>query len=338
MANEIATQTNGAPLQVAPMQKRPSILESPEIFDRAWQFCTIMADTDMVPKQCRGNPANLLARIETLMSLGITAYIPNLNGVAVINGVPSIWGSLLVGICQSHSSWADYKVEWLDAQSGEYRDFKAGITLAGCRVTALRRGRTPKSGEFSVEDAQRAGLLNSELWKKYLPDMLKGKAMRRALHMQYADILHGIQSAEDLSEGEYIDHDAYPSEPDQEPPQEQPKNEPEAACEPAQQEPEPEGDLTLAKLQNSVKGAEAQLKEKQAIMQQVHQEVKPNGNNKALAKKKIQICKAFESIGKGVEDIEQIAGCSIDKLTSEHIERLRVEFNALKIKAENEQN
>lgn len=59
-----------------------------------------------------------------------------------------------------------------------------------------RKGRKPVRVEFTIEDAQRAGLLANETYKKFPADMLVAKASARVGRRLFADVLGGMVVAD----------------------------------------------------------------------------------------------------------------------------------------------
>ena len=56
--------------------------------------------------------------------------------------------------------------------------------------------------QFSVQDATKAGLINKNNWKNYLPDMLYSKAMGRIGRMLFADVIGGAYCEGEIDEPE----------------------------------------------------------------------------------------------------------------------------------------
>jgi hypothetical protein len=151
-------------------------------FEQINHICKIIADSDFAPKDYRGKPGNVLIAIQMGMELGLKP-MQALQGIAVINGRPSIWGDAMLALVQSHH---DY----------EYHDEKIKDGVAYC--TIKRKGHPEYTYEFSVEDAKQAELINSTpSWKKYPKRMLQQRARGFALRNKFADALKGIITAEE---------------------------------------------------------------------------------------------------------------------------------------------
>ncbi len=125
------------------------------------------------------------------MELGLTP-IAALQSIAVINGVPSIWGDGALAIVQASGLLEDFREEPLT------RDGK----VAGYRCAARRKGiPTPFVQVFSLEDAAAAGLLNKPgPWQEYRSRMLQMRARAWTLRAGFADVLRGLAIAEEAQD------------------------------------------------------------------------------------------------------------------------------------------
>jgi hypothetical protein len=58
-------------------------------------------------------------------------------------------------------------------------------------LTVKRKGRSPQTISWSMEDARRAGLANSQTWKQYPARMLEARAKTEAATLVFADVVTG---------------------------------------------------------------------------------------------------------------------------------------------------
>lgn len=176
MANELATQS-------------PQFDLSPQTFEQALTFANYMADSDMVPKDFKGKPGNCLIAMQWGFEVGLKP-LQALQGIAVINGRPSIWGDALLSLVLSSPVCKDV-IERYEGQGDDYR--------AVC--IAQRHGRADKVAEFSLKDAKAAGLLGKQgPWTQYRDRMLKQRARAFALRDQFADVIKGLAVAEEAQD------------------------------------------------------------------------------------------------------------------------------------------
>lgn len=182
-------------------QQQPgsNLLLIPQSLDQLDFVSKLIARSDLAPKDYRGKPDNVAVAIAMGLELGVSP-MQAIQGIAVINGRPCVWGDLMLALCRSHHSceWIDERVEY--APDGS-------VVAAICR--AKRKGGEAQERRFSIDDARRAGLLGKDgPWKSYPARMLAMRARAFCLRDLFADALRGLQSAEeqaDVVEGQFIE-------------------------------------------------------------------------------------------------------------------------------------
>lgn len=176
-------------LQVVPSRQT---LE-PTTLQEAIQFSGIIAKSDLAPKDYRGKADNILVAIQFGKELGIPP-MQALQGIAVINGRPSVWGDLMWALVTSHPQFEDAIEE---------------VTETQAKVTLKRKGRSPVTVTFTKGDAEKAKLWNKEgPWQTYPKRQLLWRARTFAARDLFPDALKGMVSAEeamDYPEGPTID-------------------------------------------------------------------------------------------------------------------------------------
>ncbi|HAL21217.1 MAG TPA: hypothetical protein DCP40_00555 [Stenotrophomonas sp.] len=171
------------PVTAAPAQPRQQFDLSPQTFEQALTFCDYLADSDLVPKDFKGKPANCLIAIQWGAELGLKP-LQALQNLAIINGRPALWGDAVIALVRS-SPLCEYITEGDD-----------GAT-AVCRVK--RRGESEEVRTFSMDDAKVAGLLGkSGPWTQYPKRMRQMRARAFALRDVFPDVLRGMPIAEEI--------------------------------------------------------------------------------------------------------------------------------------------
>jgi hypothetical protein len=153
--------------------------------EQAIKVAEMLAKSTLVPKAYHGQPANVLVAMAYGESFGMQP-LQAMQSVAVVNGMPGLYGDGLLAVCRSCSDW-----EWMqEAIDGE---------TAIC--TAKRRNEPEVTATFSVQDAKRAQLWGKQgPWTQYPMRMLAMRARAFALRNLYADVLRGMGSAEELQD------------------------------------------------------------------------------------------------------------------------------------------
>lgn len=156
---------------------------TPRTFEEALKFAELMSKSDLVPKDFKDKPGNILVAIQKGQEVGLSPMAA-LETIAVINGRASLWGDGLLGIVQGSSVYGGID----ESQCSE----RAGV----CTVT--RKGEPPYTVTFTLEDAKRAGLLGKAgPWTSYTKRMLQLRARGFALRDKFADVLKGLIAAEE---------------------------------------------------------------------------------------------------------------------------------------------
>lgn len=170
--NEIATATSSFDL-------------SPRSLDDALKLADYLSDSTIVPKDFQGKPGNILVAIQWGMELGLKP-LQAMQNIAVINGRPSLWGDAVLALVLA-SPLCEYIVEW--EENG----------TAFCKVK--RRGKPEDIQRFGQEEAKQAGLIGKQgPWSQYPQRMKKMRARAFAIRDNFADVLKGIQIAEEVGD------------------------------------------------------------------------------------------------------------------------------------------
>lgn len=172
--------------------QRRELLPAPKSTAEAMELAKTLASSQLIPKAFQQRPGDVFVAMMWSHSLGIP-IVQGLQGIAVINGKPSLYGDALLAVCMGSGQMADIE----ETVTGS-----ADNLTATCKVT--RRGKpTPVVSTFSMADAMAAGLLGKPgPWKQYTSRMLKMRARAFALRDAFPDVLSGIASAEEMQDVE----------------------------------------------------------------------------------------------------------------------------------------
>lgn len=154
------------------------------------QFSKLIADSELVPKDYRGKPGNVVIAIQMGADIGLTP-MQAIQSIAVINGRATLWGDTMLAVVLASPLCKDV-IEMSEADIA-----KQGFA----KCIAQRVGRTDKASTFSIDDAKKAGLWGKQgPWQNYAPRMLKMRARAFALRDQFSDVLRGLASAEEQAD------------------------------------------------------------------------------------------------------------------------------------------
>src|SRR5579872_1535656 len=142
-----------------------------------------IASTDFVPKNLRGNLPAILACVATGRALGIPDMAA-LRSIHIVDGKATFSAELMVSLVRKRGH----------SITGRIGDGKATVT-----------GKRGDNGDemsvvWTMEMADRAGLLGKDNWKKYPDSMLWARAVSQLCRMLFADVFAGQTYTPDETE------------------------------------------------------------------------------------------------------------------------------------------
>lgn len=164
----------------------------PGDFDSAIRMATAIARSGMAPKSYYPDERDperrekiVTAAVFTAMQLGGEIGLSPMTAVrsiAVINGLPGLYGPAMLGVVEA---------------SGKLADIDEGVTGEGLArhgwCTVQRVGRKPRTFTFSMADAAKANLAGKRgPWTEYPDRMLLARARTFALRDVFPDVLLGL--------------------------------------------------------------------------------------------------------------------------------------------------
>lgn len=152
-----------------------------------------LAQSNLLPDSFIKKPENVLIALQYGNELGLQP-MQALKNIIVINNKPSLSADIMVAIAMKHSDFKGIKYETFKDKNGKTISAKCTIKREfGNEISEF-------SGEFSLEDAERAGLLKKDIWIKYPIEMLENRAKTRACKRAYPDALSGFYTPEEERE------------------------------------------------------------------------------------------------------------------------------------------
>ena len=171
--------------------QRQGWLPAPETFPQAMDMAQQLASSRLVPDSYRGKPLDILIVADFASRVGLP-LLTAMQGVAVINGRPTLWGDCMLAVAQSHPSWRGMS----ERIEGTGENLRAICTVR-------RDGRDDATSEFSVAMAKQARLWGKPgPWVTYPARMLAMRARSWAVRAIFADALQGVESADELADVE----------------------------------------------------------------------------------------------------------------------------------------
>lgn len=155
---------------------------------QALKMAQYIAQSGLCPSSYKNKPQDVLVAAAMGNQLGLDVFA-SMQGIAIVNGRPSLWGDVLRSLILAHP-----KLENIE----ESYEGEGDALTAVCVIT--RKGMSPYSATFSVQDAKDAGLWGRNTWKNFSRDMLLNRAFGRAARRRFADALNGIGVADEMED------------------------------------------------------------------------------------------------------------------------------------------
>ncbi|MAB58196.1 MAG: hypothetical protein CL524_11680 [Aequorivita sp.] len=171
-----------------PNQSAISQRFEPQSLGELMKFAELVANSNLVPKAFRNNPADIVLAVQMGANVGFSAG-QALQNISVINGKATLWGDGMLALILASPVCEDVIED--DLATIEKNQ------AATCR--AVRVGKTDKVCTYTVEQAKRA-----RLWGKQGPwtsdpfRMLQMRARSFALRDQFPDVLRGLAMHEEV--------------------------------------------------------------------------------------------------------------------------------------------
>jgi hypothetical protein len=173
---------------------------TPAEWDAIRSMGALLSQSPLVPQHFRGKPNDCVLVLLTGRELGLGPML-SLQNAYVIGGKFELNVATKLGVVQSRVPDFDYQV----LENDETK----------CTVKGGRTGKEQHTVTFTVEQAQRAGLLDraGSAWANYREDMLHNRALGRLLKRTCSAALVGLPLMLDDAETMEVASDAVTHEP-----------------------------------------------------------------------------------------------------------------------------
>lgn len=196
------------PSELAPMGTRLTRTEPslpapftlvPHNLSEAMEFAKLIATSNLCPNDYRGKPADVLMAVQMGLEIAGCSPLQALQNIAVINGRPTMWGDLVLGVVRNSGLLAGI-VE---------RDPQECMAKKEGRCEVVRKDDpNPVIRTFTYQMATDAGLIRrsggSGPWTTHPGRMLQMRARAWALRDGFADVLRGLRIREEEQDTEAI--------------------------------------------------------------------------------------------------------------------------------------
>jgi hypothetical protein len=178
----------------------PTFNLTPKTLAEAMELAKLMSDSELVPKDFRGKPGNVLIAVQMGAEVGLSP-MQAIQSIAIVNGRPAIWGDAPLALVRASGLLEEIVEEWDPSTS-----------VATC--TVRRRGEAvPIVRTFGLEDARRVEIISydngnrktsklaeKDTYKNYPSRMCQMRARAFALRDGFGDVLKGLAVKEEIED------------------------------------------------------------------------------------------------------------------------------------------
>lgn len=172
----------------------------PQTFAEQMQFAEMVATSDLVPKALQGKPANVFLVVQKAIGLQISFDLALAQTHVIDNRVTPSAELLRILLRRAKHD--------LEITPPTDKEVHAVLTLA-------HRPNKPIAVEYTIAEAQVAGLTGKPVWKQHGKSMLVAAVTRRAIKWHCPEVAAGLDLGDDTIDALFEDQDAKPSPPRQ---------------------------------------------------------------------------------------------------------------------------
>jgi hypothetical protein len=159
---------------------------NPENIPQALSLAEQLAKSTLIPTPLRGKPGDVLVVLMKGRELGLSP-MQALSSIHVIEGKAVVSADMLVALCLSRP---DVCVSFEVIETSDKRAV----------YETQRKGRQPKRLEWTLAQAQQAGLTSKHNWKAYPAAMLRARCAAALARIVYPELTAGIYTPDEADD------------------------------------------------------------------------------------------------------------------------------------------
>jgi hypothetical protein len=137
-----------------------------------------LAKSSLLPPDLRGKPADVLVVMVTGHELGLQP-MQALRGIHVIKGRPVLSADLMVALCKRSQACQFFRLVSSSGKEATYETQRQGDPQ-------------PTKMTWTIEQAQTAGLMGNDNWKRHPDAMLRARCSSALARAVYPDLVGGM--------------------------------------------------------------------------------------------------------------------------------------------------
>lgn len=187
MSTELSTRNAAGTtaLDISPSASQsPAAALSPRTYSEIYELSAAMHKSQMFGVT---SPEQAMVVLMTGLELGFSPA-QSFRSIHVINKKPTLSADMMVAVCKSRPHICKYfrLVDSTDERA-TYETHRVGEP-------------EPVSITFTIQDAEKAGLLSNPTWQKFRPQMLRARAASSLVRVVYSDLILGLYTEDEIRE------------------------------------------------------------------------------------------------------------------------------------------
>ena len=183
----MSTPNKNTSLAVVPQQQTSPAQWEPENLPAGIQLAEILSKGNLLPSALRGKPSDVLVVLMTGRELGLSP-MQSIRSVHVIDGKGVLSADMLVALCKRRRDvCAWFRMTESSSAVATYETHRLGDP-------------GPVKMSFTIAEAQAAGLVGKDVWKKYPAAMLRARCSAALARAVYPDLCAGLYDPEELDD------------------------------------------------------------------------------------------------------------------------------------------
>jgi hypothetical protein len=158
---------------------------SPKDITEARSLAQTLSKSALLPEALRGKEPDILMTIMTGAELGL-APMQSIRAIDVIKGKPCLKAEAMVALVRRRRDVCEF---FNIVHSDERK----------CIIEAKRVGGAAFRLAWTIEDAQRAGLMGNDNWKRFPAAMLRARCSSAVCKAEFSDLILGLYDPEELA-------------------------------------------------------------------------------------------------------------------------------------------
>jgi len=168
------------------VDRKPVGAFEPATLTEALGLARMLAKSELIPDALKDKPGDVLVVLMSGREYGVSP-LRALQNFHVVKGRVGMSAQIIVGMCLRHAKCKYFQLVECDDRKATYETHREGDPK-------------PTRLTYTIVQAERAGLLRNDIWKKHPENMLRARAATNLARSVYPDICSGVLAPDEVRE------------------------------------------------------------------------------------------------------------------------------------------